>query len=192
MTGGDGAGGPGSPASSVSDAEASRTAPDEHRAEREGRRLALSAVFEADFGQRTATRVLERRMADEETGARAAAHARRLVAAVMRYRDAIDERIEVAAPAFPVTGLARIDRALLRSALGELLHCPTTPARVAISEWVELARTYSGEPARRLTNGVLGRVAEGGTGQQAPRREEDPVGPERQGADDRPDRRKHR
>jgi transcription termination factor NusB len=47
----------------------------------------------------------------------------------------------------------------LRSAMAELLHSRTTPARVAIAEWVELARTYSGEPARRLLNGVLGRVA---------------------------------
>jgi hypothetical protein len=44
--------------------------------------------------------------------------------------------------------------------MGELLHCRTTPARVAISEWVELARMYSGEPARRLMNGALGRVAD--------------------------------
>ena len=43
--------------------------------------------------------------------------------------------------------------------MAELLHSRTTPARVAIAEWVELARTYSGEPARRLLNGVLGRVA---------------------------------
>jgi hypothetical protein len=41
--------------------------------------------------------------------------------------------------------------------MGELLHC-ATPARVAISEWVGLARTYSGESSRRLMNGVLGRV----------------------------------
>ena len=38
-------------------------------------------------------------------------------------------------------------------------YTPATPARVAIAEWVELARTYSGEPARRLLNGVLGRIA---------------------------------
>ena len=90
---------------------------------------------------------------------RTAVLARAIVDGVVRHRDAIDERIERAAPVYPVVGLARIDRALLRSALGELLHCPATPARVAISEWVELARTYSGEPARRLLNGVLGRIA---------------------------------
>ena len=62
------------------------------------------------------------------------------------------------APQYPVGALAPMDRALLRSAIGEVLHSPT-PARVAIAEWVELARTYSGDPMRRLMNGVLGRIA---------------------------------
>jgi N utilization substance protein B len=131
-----------------------------HAPEREGRQLALAAVFEADFGQRTATRVLERRVGEGDIGHRAAAHARRIVDIVVANRDTIDARIESVAPAYPVVQLARIDRALLRCGMGELLHCRTTPARVAISEWVELARTYSGEPTRRLMNGALGRVAE--------------------------------
>ena len=131
----------------------------DHGAEREGRRLALTAIFEADFGQRTAATALERELADGSLPDRTAVLARAIVDGVVRHRDAIDDRIERAAPVYPVVGLARIDRALLRSALGELLHCPATPARVAISEWVELARTYSGEPARRLLNGVLGRIA---------------------------------
>ena len=54
--------------------------------------------------------------------------------------------------------LHQMDRSLLRCAISEVLHS-ATPARVAIAEWVELARTYSGEPMRRLMNGVLGRIA---------------------------------
>ena len=130
-----------------------------HDEQREARRLALGAVFEADFGQHTATKVLERRIADEGTSDSAAGLARAIVVAVVERRDQIDSQIESLAPRYPVVQLARIDRALLRSAISELLHCPATPARVAIAEWVELARTYSGEPARRLLNGVLGRVA---------------------------------
>jgi N utilization substance protein B len=130
-----------------------------HDAERDARRLALGATFEADFGQNTAARILERRIADEGVDPDAARLARELVAAVTAKRDVIDARIEALAPRYPVVQLARIDRALLRSAMAELLHSRTTPARVAIAEWVELARTYSGEPARRLLNGVLGRVA---------------------------------
>lgn len=130
-----------------------------HEPEREGRQLALAAVFEADFGQRTAEDALARRISEGDIGARAAAHARIVVEAVARERHSIDAVIEHAAPAYPVVQLARIDRALLRCGVGELLHCAATPARVAVSEWVELARTYSGEPARRLVNGALGRVA---------------------------------
>ena len=131
----------------------------DHTAQRDGRRLALSAIFEADFGHRTAARALDTRIADEGATDAAAGHARAIVEAVVANRDSIDARITATAPQYPVTQLARIDRALLRCGLGELLHCPTTPTRVAIAEWVALARTYSGEPARRLLNGVLGRVA---------------------------------
>ena len=130
-----------------------------HDEQREARQLALAAIFEADFGQHTASHVLERRITEEQTAAAVADLARKIAGAVVAQRDSIDSEIERMAPKYPVVQLARIDRALLRCAMAELLHSRTTPARVAIAEWVELARTYSGEPARRLLNGVLGRVA---------------------------------
>jgi N utilization substance protein B len=128
------------------------------RSRRTGRRLALAAVFEADFGQRTAPAVLERHLAEIEDDPEAAGLARELVGNVVAQRDRLDARIEELAPQYPVVQLARMDRALLRCAVGEVLHS-RTPARVAIAEWVELARIYSGDPMRRLMNGVLGRLA---------------------------------
>ena len=102
--------------------------------------------------------ILERHLAEEERDENAIALARELVDGVARYRDSIDAEIGRRAPQYPVTGLARMDRALLRTAICEVLHS-ATPARVAIAEWVELARTYSGDPMRRLMNGVLGNIA---------------------------------
>src|SRR6185436_3671391 len=131
---------------------------DRVRSLRAGRRLALAAVFEAEFGQRTADAILERHLAETEGDPRATELARSLVANVVAHRDTIDARIVSVAPQYPVSGLAPMDRALLRCAIGEVLHSPT-PARVAIAEWVELARTYSGDPMRRLINGVLGKIA---------------------------------
>ncbi len=127
-----------------------------HRA---ARRLALAAVFEADFGQRTATTILERHLAEMEGDPVAAAYARELVRATVADRDRIDARIDAVAPRWPVVQMAPIDRAVVRLAVSEVLHSPATPARVAIAEWVELARTYSGDPARRLVNGILGTIA---------------------------------
>jgi N utilization substance protein B len=139
--------------------------PDRVRGRRTGRRLALAAIFEADFGQRTAESILERHLAETERDPEAAELARELVTAVVDHRDAIDAEITRRAPQYPVTGLARMDRALLRTAISEVLHS-ATPARVAIAEWVELARTYSGEPMRRLMNGVLGNITADRSGPQ--------------------------
>ena len=132
---------------------------DHVRGRRAGRRLALAALFEAEFGQRTAGAILERHLAETEGDPDAAALAREIVGTVVADRERIDALIERHAPRYPVVQLARIDRSLLRGAIGEVLHSATTPARVAIAEWVELARIYSGEPTRRLMNGVLGRIA---------------------------------
>ncbi len=138
---------------------ARRTGRDVIRARQAGRRLALAAVFEAEFGQRTAEAILERHLAETEGDPETAAFARGLVAVVVERRDSIDALIGRLAPQYPVVQLARMDRALLRCAIGEVLHSATTPARVAIAEWVELARIYSGDPTRRLMNGVLGRIS---------------------------------
>lgn len=134
------------------------------RSRRSARRTALAALFEAEFGQRTASAVLERHLAEVEGDAEAASYARHLVDVVVARRDEIDARIAAAAPQHPVVTLARMDRVLLRAGIGEVLHSPATPARVAIAEWVELARVYGGDPARRLVNGVLGRVARDAAG----------------------------
>ena len=131
---------------------------DRARGRRQGRRLARASIFEAEFGQRTATAVLERHLAETERDEVASELARELVAAVQEHRVEIDDLIGRTAPQYPVVGLARMDRALLRTAICEVLHS-ATPARVAIAEWVELARIYSGEPMRRLMNGVLGKIA---------------------------------
>jgi N utilization substance protein B len=131
---------------------------DRQRGRRSGRRLALAAVFEADFGQRTADAILERHLVESERDPVAASLARELVSAVVAHRVDIDARISELAPRYPVTAMAKMDRALLRTAIGEVLHSGT-PARVAIAEWVELARTYSGDSMRRLMNGVLGSIS---------------------------------
>src|SRR5690349_19642078 len=98
---------------------------DAQRGRRTGRRLALAAVFEADFGQRTPEAILERHLAESERDETAAALARELVAAVVANRADIDATLAEVAPRYPVTGLARMDRALLRTAIAEVLHSAT-------------------------------------------------------------------
>ncbi len=72
----------------------------------------------------------------------------------------IDEVIVRAAPEWPIERIATIDRNILRLGLTELLFADRAqvPAKVAINEAIELAKTFGSASSGRFVNGVLGAV----------------------------------
>lgn len=125
----------------------------------QARRLALMALFEADFGIASASDALDRLRGEEATSPAVAEHAARIVAGVLAERDALDAEIARLAPAIPVSELGKVERAILRSAVWEVLYSAATPVRETVDDAVSLARIYAGDAARRLVNGVLGSVS---------------------------------
>jgi N utilization substance protein B len=83
-----------------------------------------------------------------------------LVRGVIQKRDKLDDIIEKAAPDWPIAQIAIVDRNILRMGLYELLFGDKkdVPARVAINEAIELAKTFGGENSGRFVNGVLGAI----------------------------------
>lgn len=83
-----------------------------------------------------------------------------LVQLVVSKQKEIDEVIVRAAPEWPLDKIAAIDRNILRLGLAELLFADRTqvPAKVAINESIELAKTFGGASSSRFVNGVLGAV----------------------------------
>jgi N utilization substance protein B len=79
--------------------------------------------------------------------------------AVAKQRE-IDDVIVKAAPEWPLEKIAAIDRNILRLGLTELLFADRTqvPAKVAINEAIELAKTFGGNSSSKFVNGVLGAV----------------------------------
>ncbi|HEY8771875.1 MAG TPA: transcription antitermination factor NusB [Candidatus Limnocylindria bacterium] len=130
----------------------------------EARRLALLALFEDEFRPAQALAALHRLVEEHATEDEVAAHARRIVDGVIANRSSLDERIAEFAPAIPVSELGKIERTILRSALWEVLYSAATSSGETIHDAVSLARTYSGDAARRLVNGVLGSVARSSPG----------------------------
>ncbi len=72
--------------------------------------------------------------------------------------DTIDPMIVKAAPEFPVEKINRIDLAILRLAIYELLFGKDAPKKVIIDEAIELAKEYGGDTSPAFINGVLGKV----------------------------------
>lgn len=79
--------------------------------------------------------------------------------AIAKQRE-IDDVIVRAAPEWPLEKIAAIDRNVLRLGLSELLYADRTqvPAKVAINEAIELAKTFGSNSSGRFINGVLGAV----------------------------------
>lgn len=71
----------------------------------------------------------------------------------------IDKYIEKAAPDFPVEKINRVDLAILRLAVYELLVEKKEPSRVIIDEAIELAKEYGGETSPQFVNGALGNLS---------------------------------
>ncbi len=123
------------------------------------RRVALLALFEDDFRPGNATTALDRLAAERELPDDVRNHAAAIVAGVGERRAELDARIAVEAPLIPVAELGRVERAILRSALYEVLYSAATPSGETMRDAVSLARIYAGDAARRLVNGVLGSVS---------------------------------
>lgn len=117
------------------------------------------ALFEDEFRPAQAIAALERLADEKGTDPAAILHARAIVDGVLARRLELDARIASLAPAIPVSELGRVERTILRSALWEMLYSAATSSGETIHDAVSLARTYSGDAARRLVNGVLGSVA---------------------------------
>lgn len=70
----------------------------------------------------------------------------------------IDRLIEKSAPQFPLPNIAKIDVAILRLAIYEMLYEKAQPYKVIIDEAVELAKEFGGEGSSSFINGVLGNI----------------------------------
>ena len=77
---------------------------------------------------------------------------------IFSKRKTIDKYIEKAAPEFPVEKINKVDLAILRLAVYELLIEKTQPPKVIIDEAIELAKEYGGDTSPQFVNGALGNI----------------------------------
>ena len=81
--------------------------------------------------------------------------ARELVMGVVENKGSIDAAIQRLAPAWPVEQIAPIERNILRLGICEIM-LDKVPAKVAINEAIELAKSFGTDNSPRFVNGVLG------------------------------------
>ncbi len=77
---------------------------------------------------------------------------------VIGHKDQIDRVIQKAAPEYPIGKINKIDLAILRLAVYELLIRDDTPQNVVFDEAIELAKEFGSDTSPAFVNGALGAV----------------------------------
>lgn len=127
------------------------------------RSIVLQSLYEWDFRNKSDSEADEiiSRNAEEFAGGEAdLSFMKILLANILEKRKDIDNIIINAAPDWPLEKISIVDRNILRIGLFELLFSDKdeVPAKVAINEAIELAKSYGGEKSGKFVNGVLGSV----------------------------------
>ncbi len=127
-----------------------------------GRSLILQSLYEWDFYDRQTdlVKIIERNLAEFAPGFNEPEFVWRLTKGITEHLDQLDDIIAKAAPEWPLSHIAIIDRNALRIGLYELLYADPNevPPKVAINEAIEIAKNYGGPNSGKFINGVLGTV----------------------------------
>jgi N utilization substance protein B len=127
------------------------------------RSVVLQSLFEWDFrGGRDdeVTAIISRNAKEFAPGMSDLSFMGELMRGILSKKGDLNQIIEKAAPDWPLDKISPVDRNVLRLGLYELLFSDRAevPAKVAINEAIELAKTFGGETSGRFVNGVLGAV----------------------------------
>jgi N utilization substance protein B len=81
-----------------------------------------------------------------------------LIDGVIRNQAAIDAQIRVLAKNWEFERIAKIDLAILRIAMFEMLHRKDIPPVVSINEAIDISKEFSNADSKRFINGILDRL----------------------------------
>lgn len=135
-------------------------------ARRQGRTLAFQVIFGLAFHPRFKTDQgsLRRTFADNPAvmdceNPEAVTFASQLFMGFIEHLGDIDAVIGKHSDHWKIGRIGKVELAILRLALFEILHRQDIPLKVAINEAIELAKAFGDENSRAFVNGILDAVA---------------------------------
>lgn len=124
------------------------------------REAMVQTIFECEFRDifNQCQAVLEKNLAEHTLEIYEPDFAKSLLEATVENNSELRFWIEKLAPEWPYSKIARLDRAVIQVGLAELKYLGEShaiPAKVTVSEYVEIAKEYGDDSNRRFVNGVL-------------------------------------
>ncbi|MBA3925359.1 transcription antitermination factor NusB [Listeria rustica] len=121
---------------------------------REAREKALQILFQMELNEMHLDQAIANVMEDQSD-----AYVDKLVEGVVANKTAIDELIAGNLDNWSMDRLNKVDLAILRVSVFEMVYCEDIPDRVSLNESLEIAKIFSDEKSSKFINGVLANIA---------------------------------
>ncbi|MBN8554545.1 MAG: transcription antitermination factor NusB [Deltaproteobacteria bacterium] len=126
---------------------------------RHARESALSYLYQLDLEVPTLTNTPEKFAQHFKVMDAFRGYFFQIVRGVAAKHDEIDKEIIEAAEHWKLYRIGKIDKAILRMAIYELMDCPETSHNIIIDEAVELAKIFGVQESSAFVNGILDKIA---------------------------------
>ncbi|WP_350344667.1 transcription antitermination factor NusB [Proteinivorax tanatarense] len=117
------------------------------------REKAFQTLYQLDITKDNAERVLDN-LATDDTKLDMD-YLEKVVLGVLQNKEKIDSYIQKYSKKWQVTRMAKVDKAILRLGVYEILLFDDVPASVSINEAVELGKHFGGDTSPAFINGIL-------------------------------------
>lgn len=121
---------------------------------REAREKALQILFQMELNEMHLGQAIANVMEEESD-----AYLQKLVEGVVANKVEIDAQIEANLDNWSMDRLNKVDLAILRVSVFEMVYCEDIPDRVSLNESLEIAKIFSDEKSSKFINGVLANIA---------------------------------
>jgi transcription antitermination protein NusB len=126
----------------------------------------MQSLFQMDDDPAAVRPLADSRAGEEELDDRDLEYLENIIASVAANKEIIDKYISDYSIDWDIGRLGKVERSVLRLAIGEMLFLKDVPSSVAINEAVLLAKKYGADQASKFINGILGKFSRDALGEQ--------------------------
>ncbi|QHI73739.1 transcription antitermination factor NusB [Aminipila terrae] len=125
----------------------------------EARELMMQLLFQVEVQNEYNIEIKEKFFKDKEDLKVQKHYIDEIFDIILEHKEEIDQKIEEASANWKINRINKVDLAILRLAVAELLHMNDIPTSVSINEAVILAKKFGTDESGKFINGILGNIA---------------------------------
>lgn len=124
----------------------------------EARELVMKLIFQMEAQNDYSSSIRDKFYKEYAQGESQKEYMNGLLNSIVENRDVIDSTIDKYSTNWNISRMAKVDLAITRLAVAEIMILEDVPDSVAINEAVNIAKKYSTEESSKFINGILGKI----------------------------------